>query len=75
MVYRVYVEKKVGLDNEARALLSDLRTLLGMTELQKVIAIHDCLTDTMLKTLTKHFLTDASRQFFQSRSLISVQMK
>ena len=36
MVYRVYVEKKAGLDNEARALLSDLRTLLGMTELQKV---------------------------------------
>ncbi|MBQ3149622.1 MAG: phosphoribosylformylglycinamidine synthase [Clostridia bacterium] len=36
MVYRVYVEKKAGLDNEARALSSDLRTLLGMTHLQKI---------------------------------------
>ena len=28
MVYRVYVEKKAGLDGEARSLASDLRTLL-----------------------------------------------
>ena len=30
MVYRVYVEKKDGLAAEAAALLSDLRTLLGI---------------------------------------------
>ncbi|MBQ7982832.1 MAG: phosphoribosylformylglycinamidine synthase, partial [Clostridia bacterium] len=30
MVYRVFVEKKPALAGEARALLSDLRTLLGM---------------------------------------------
>ena len=36
MVYRIYVEKKPGLDNEARALLSDARTLLGVRGLEKV---------------------------------------
>lgn len=30
MVYRIYVEKKDGLDNEAKALCADLRTLLGI---------------------------------------------
>lgn len=30
MVYRIYVEKKSGLDNEARALLSDIHGLLGI---------------------------------------------
>jgi len=36
MVYRVYVEKKQGLDNEAKALLSDLKTLLGITSLTNI---------------------------------------
>ena len=36
MVYRVYVEKKPGLDNEARALLNDARNLLGISELEQV---------------------------------------
>ena len=36
MVYRVYVEKKCGLDNEARALFSELSTLLGVTALTGV---------------------------------------
>ena len=36
MVYRVFVEKKPGLDNEAQALLSDAKTLLGIKGLQKV---------------------------------------
>ena len=36
MVYRVFVEKKKELANEAKALLSDARTLLGITELQDV---------------------------------------
>ena len=36
MVYRVFVEKKPGLDNEARALLNDARALLGITSLEKV---------------------------------------
>ena len=36
MVYRVYVEKRPGLDNEARALLNDARGLLGVKGLEKV---------------------------------------
>ena len=36
MVYRIYVEKKSGLDHEAKALLSDLRGLLGINALQNV---------------------------------------
>ncbi len=36
MVYRIFVEKKPGLDNEAQALLSDAKTLLGISALEKV---------------------------------------
>ena len=36
MVYRVFVEKKQELANEAKALLSDARTLLGITDLEDV---------------------------------------
>jgi len=36
MVYRIFVEKKPGLDNEARALLNDARSLLGIRSLEKV---------------------------------------
>ena len=36
MVYRVFTEKKKELANEAKALLSDVRDLLGITELRDV---------------------------------------
>ena len=36
MVYRVYVEKKEELANEAKALLNDARNLLGIKSLEKV---------------------------------------
>ena len=36
MVYRVFVEKKEGLDNEAQGLLKEAKTLLGMECLEKV---------------------------------------
>ena len=36
MVYRVYVEKKCGLDNEARALLSEIKTFLGIDSVEKL---------------------------------------
>ena len=36
MVYRVFVEKKPELANEARALLNDARHLLGITKLENV---------------------------------------
>ena len=40
MVYRIYVEKKEGLDNEARALLSEIRTFLGIRTLDRVRIIN-----------------------------------
>ena len=36
MVYRVFVEKRPGLDNEARALLNDAHSLLGIRGLERV---------------------------------------
>ena len=36
MVYRIFVEKKPGLDNEAQALLNEARSLLGIQGLTKV---------------------------------------
>ena len=33
MVYRIFVEKRPGLDNEARGLLSEARNLLGIESL------------------------------------------
>ena len=40
MVYRIYVEKKKELAHEAKALLSDARTLLGITNLTDVRVIN-----------------------------------
>ncbi|MDE5896483.1 MAG: phosphoribosylformylglycinamidine synthase, partial [Clostridia bacterium] len=36
MVYRIYVEKKAGFDNEAKSLLADVRELLGVTGAEKI---------------------------------------
>ncbi len=36
MVYRIFVEKREGLDNEARGLLSECQNLLGIEALEKV---------------------------------------
>ena len=36
MVYRIFVEKKEGLDNEARGLLSEARNLLGLEKLEHI---------------------------------------
>ncbi len=36
MVYRIFVEKKPGLDNEARALLTEAREMLGIAGLERV---------------------------------------
>ncbi|MBO5500890.1 MAG: hypothetical protein J6A48_02590, partial [Clostridia bacterium] len=40
MVYRIYVEKKPELANEARALLSDANAFLGIKGLEKVRLIN-----------------------------------
>ena len=36
MVYRIYVEKKEGLQNEANSLLSEIKTFLGINTIEKV---------------------------------------
>ena len=36
MVYRIYVEKKDGLQNEANALASEIKTFLGINSVEKV---------------------------------------
>ena len=36
MVYRIFVEKKAGLDNEARALKSEIETFLGISSVTRV---------------------------------------
>ncbi len=36
MVYRIFVEKKTGLDNEAKGLLSEAKNLLGIDNLQDI---------------------------------------
>ena len=36
MVYRIYVEKKEAVASEAKALLSEIRTFLGITDLEKL---------------------------------------
>ncbi len=36
MVYRIYVEKKNGFENEARSLYSDITSLIGIKSLQRV---------------------------------------
>ena len=40
MVYRIYVEKKAGLTNEAASLRSDVKTLLGIERLEDVRVIN-----------------------------------
>ena len=40
MVYRVYVEKKPTLDNEARSLCSDVRSLLGIRGVERIRLIN-----------------------------------
>ena len=36
MVYRIFVEKKAGLDNEARGLLAEAKNLLGIEALENI---------------------------------------
>ena len=36
MVYRIFVEKKEGLDNEARGLLAEAKNLLSIDALENV---------------------------------------
>ena len=54
MVYRVYVEKKAGLDNEARALLSEIKTFLGINSIEKVRIINRYDAENITEELFKY---------------------
>lgn len=66
MVYRIFVEKKKELANEAKALLGDARNLLGIKSLEdvRIINRYDA------ENITKELLIIRSRPYFQSRRLI-----
>ena len=51
MVYRIYVEKKKELAHEANALLSELRTLIGITSLESVRIFNRYDADNITKKL------------------------
>ena len=51
MVYRIYVEKKKELANEAKGLLSDIRTLLGIERVTDVRIINRYDADNIDKEL------------------------
>ncbi len=51
MVYRIFVEKKPELAHEANALCNDLRTLLGITELEKIRLLNRYDADNIEKEL------------------------
>ena len=40
MVYRIYVEKKKGLANEAKSLLSDIKAFLGIEGIEDVRVVN-----------------------------------
>ena len=40
MVYRIFVEKKEGLDNEARGLLNEAKNLLGIESMENIRLFH-----------------------------------
>ena len=54
MVYRVYVEKKKELANEAKALLSDIRTLLGIAGVSELRIINRYDADKIEKELFEY---------------------
>lgn len=71
MVYRIFVEKREGLQNEALSLLSDINTLLGIESVKavRVINRYD------VEGIDKATFDYAWGQFFPSRSLTLFLMK
>ncbi len=57
MVYRVYVERKKGFENEANSLLSDVNTFLGIKNLKGVRVINRYDVENVDKTLFDYALT------------------
>lgn len=68
MVYRVYSEKKTGLDNEARALYGELKGLLGLENLEKVRILNRYDVD----KITSELFENAVRTVFSEPQLDNV---
>ena len=66
MVYRIFVEKKPGLDNEARALKSDINELLQIKGVEKVRVFNRYDVENLAEDLFKYSV----HTVFQSLSLI-----
>lgn len=68
MVYRIYVEKKKGLENEAAALLSDIRSLLGIKNLEglRLINRYD------VEGISKELFDYSSRTVFSEPQLDNI---
>ena len=54
MVYRIYVEKKEGLDNEARGLLSEIKNFLGIENVERVRIINRYDAENITEELFKY---------------------
>ncbi len=54
MVYRVYVEKKCGLQNEAKAILSEIKTFLGIESITNVRLINRYDAENITKELFEY---------------------
>ena len=68
MVYRVYVEKKKGLENEARALLSEIKSFLNIKGVEKVriLNMYD------VENITKELFDYSVRTVFSEPQLDNV---
>ena len=60
MVYRIFVEKKPGLDNEARALKSDINELLQIKGVEKVRVFNRYDVENLAEDLFKYSVQSLS---------------
>ncbi len=65
MVYRIYVEKKSGLEHEARALLSEAKNFLGINTLESVRVINRY----DVENITKELFNEAVEKVFSEPQL------
>ncbi|MBP3495935.1 MAG: phosphoribosylformylglycinamidine synthase [Clostridia bacterium] len=78
MVYRIYVEKKAGLENEARALLSEIKTFLGINSIEKVRILNrydaenitEQLFDYAVKTVFSEPQLDNATKTFEAKDAV-----
>ena len=65
MVYRIFVEKKAGLEHEAKALLSEAKNFLGITTLESVRVINRY----DVENITKELFDEAVEKVFSEPQL------